>query len=141
MVEPMDMQDLFAGLRELAESAFPKRCRACGREYANAAEFVAATRPPRPGCSGLKQGHDDDERLIVEVFRNCQCGSTLMESFGNRRDLGPEGIKRRRRFEQLLGYLLARGVAAEIAHAELLKVMRGEANTLLQLIRDHNQPL
>lgn len=135
MLEQTEIQEIYSGLRALAESTFPKRCRNCGQEYASAAEFIVATQAVRPNCSGLKQSQDDDDNLIVEVFRNCNCGSTLMESFNDRRDLTEEGIKRRRRFEEMLGHLVSRGVAREVAYAELIKLMRGQANELLLLVR------
>lgn len=135
MFEPTEIQEMFAGLRELEEATFPKRCRTCGREYASVAEFVSATHAVRPDCTGLKQGRDEDNQPVVDLFRNCACGSTLMESFNDRRDLSEAGLKRRRRFEGVLDHLLARGVARETAYAELLKLLRGQPNDLLPLIR------
>lgn len=126
-------EGLFAGLRELAESVFPKRCRNCGQEYRSAAEFLAATRPVRADTSGLKQSVDDDGQLIVDLFRNCVCGSTLLESFSNRRDLSEDGIKRRMRFQDMVDKLVAKGCTAEAARSELLKLMRGQPNDLLRL--------
>jgi hypothetical protein len=94
--------ELFAGLRELAESSFPKHCRNCGREYRDSAEFLTATQPLLADSSGLKQSRDDDDQVIVDLFRNCVCGSTLLESFWNRRDLSEDGIKRRMRFQDMV---------------------------------------
>lgn len=133
MSEPEIDKELFAGLRELAESAFPKRCRNCGKEYRNAAEFLAATQPVRADTSGLKQSRGDDGELIVDLFRNCVCGSTLLESFWNRRDLSEDGIKRRMRFQEMVDKLVANGCTAAAARNELLKLMRGQPNELLQL--------
>lgn len=126
---------LFASLHALAASTFPKHCRNCGRVYASADEFFAATRPVRADHTGLKEGLDDAGQPIVELFRNCACGSTLLESFHNRRDLSPAGIKRRVRFDELLGKLKAAGVDLDTAHAELLKMMRGQPNSLIEWIR------
>lgn len=126
---------LFASLHALAASTFPKHCRNCGRVYASTDEFFAATRPVRADHTGLKEGLDDAGRPIVELFRNCACGSTLLESFHNRRDLSPAGLKRRARFDELLGKLKAAGVDADTARAELLKMVRGQANSLIELIR------
>jgi hypothetical protein len=127
--------DLFAGLHVLLEATFPKRCQTCGREYADAAEFLAATRQVRPNHTGLKQGLDNDGHPVVDVFRNCACGSTLLESFYNRRDLSPEGVKRRERFDELLAKLVAAGVESGLARAELRKLMRGEPNTVFDIVR------
>ncbi len=133
MSEPYTDEALFAGLRELAESSFPKRCRNCGTEYRNAAEFLAATQPLRTDSSGLKQSLGEDGELIVDLFRNCVCGSTLLESFWNRRDFSEEGIKRRMRFQNMVDELVATGCTAGTARNELLKLMRGQANDLLSL--------
>lgn len=126
--------ELFASLHALVASTFPKRCRNCGREYASAEEFFAATQPVRADHTGLKQALDDQGQPIVELFRNCACGSTLLENFSDRRDLSPAGIKRRARFDELQGKLKEAGVGADTAHAEMLKMMRGQPNCLIDLI-------
>ncbi|HAF44238.1 MAG: hypothetical protein A2100_01480 [Sideroxydans sp. GWF2_59_14] len=135
MSKQTNQDDIYAGLRQLADSAFPKRCKFCGREYLNSAEFLAATRPLRTNASGLKQSHDDDGHEIVELFRNCVCGSTLLESFWNRRDLSDEGLTRRKRFRDMTDKLVAGGCPAETARDELLKFMRGQPNELMNLAK------
>lgn len=132
-MERTDIREIFSGLRELGASAFPKRCRGCGREYASAAEFIAATRPMDGEGSGLKQSWDDDGQQIVDLFRNCACGSTLMESFNDRRDLSAAGSERRQHFEGMLGLLVAQGVVRSIACVELRKFLHGQAHGLLDL--------
>ncbi|MBI5889330.1 MAG: oxidoreductase [Nitrosomonadales bacterium] len=129
--------DIYAGLRQLADSAFPKRCKFCGREYLNSAEFLAATQPLRANASGLKQSRDDEGHAIVELFRNCVCGSTLLESYWNRRDLSEAGIMRRKRFQDMVGKLVATGCPAETARGELLKFMHGQPNDLMNLAKRH----
>lgn len=128
----MELRDFYSGLRELAESAFPKRCRNCGRTYQNAAEFVAATEPLAADKSGLKQSLDDDGRAIVELFRNCVCGSTLMDCFNDRRDFSEAGLRRRQRFGELLAHLESQGLDPAIARSELLKVLRGQGSEILR---------
>jgi hypothetical protein len=130
-----ESDQLLANLRALAESQFPKRCANCGRVYATADEFIAATAPPANGHSGLKQGTSDEGRIIVELFRNCVCGSTLMNDFSNRRDETAAGIRRRERFDTLANGLRERGVADAEIRAELLKLMHGQPSRLLSLIR------
>ncbi len=122
--------DFHAGLRQLAESAFPKRCRACGREYPNSAEFLAATLPLREDASGLKQSRDDNDQEIVELFRNCVCGSTLLESYWSRRDTSNMGIMRRKQFQDMVERLVATGCSVETARGELLRFVRGQPNDL-----------
>ena len=124
----------YIGLRELAESAFPKHCRNCGKIYRDAAEFIAATQPLALDKSGLKQSMGDDGRAILELFRNCVCGSTLMDCFNDRRDLSMGGTQRRQRFGELLAYLATQGIEHAVARQELLKVMRGQPSELLHSI-------
>lgn len=127
--------DLFASLHALVESTFPKRCRNCGREYADAATFIAATQPVSPGVAGFKASHDEHNHPILELFRNCPCGSTLLESFEDRRDDSAAGLRRRERFGALLGKLEAGGITRQAARHELLLMIRGEPNNLFELIR------
>ena len=123
---------LFEGLTELAAGAFPKCCNNCGRIYHDANEYLNATQPISATRSGLKQSRDEDGHTIVEAFRNCECGSTLMDMFNNRRNVSEEGLKRRQRFGELLEYLVAQSLEREVARAELLKVLRGEGSSILK---------
>ena len=131
-------EEFYAGLRELVDSDFPKRCGNCGREYRNSAEFLAATQPVSANSSGLKQSRDDDGQMIVDLFRTCVCGSTLLETFGNRRDLGEDGVKRRMRFQDMVGKLVAMGYTEEISRGQLLKLMRGQPNDVISLAKLRN---
>jgi hypothetical protein len=129
-----DERGFFAGLRELAESAFPKRCPSCGRVYETAAAFIAETRPVQADRSGLKESVDDEGAPLVELYRNCVCGSTLMDYFSDRRDLSAAGLARRRKFDALLEYLVEQGLERETARGELLKVLRGEKSGILRTV-------
>jgi hypothetical protein len=129
--------EFFTGLRQLADSAFPKRCAHCGRVFRNSDEFLAATRPVRPDSSGLKQSRDDDGQMIVDLFRNCVCGSTLLESFQNRRNVSKDGVMRRMLFQDMVGRLVVLGYQAEAARGELLKLMRGQPNELMGLTKSN----
>lgn len=133
---------LYNGLRELAASAFPKRCANCGRVYASAEDYLRETRPPAVTHSGLKQATDDDGSVIVEVFRNCPCGSTLLDFFNDRRDRSDAGQQRRERFLRLVGYLVANGIDRPLARSELLKVLHGQSSEVLArfLLPDFNLP-
>lgn len=123
----MDSEDdIYAGLQALAEATFPKRCRTCGREYASLQAFIAQTEVIRPRQSGLKESEDDDGRPIVELFRNCVCGSTLMENLNNRRDLSEAGRQRRQRFDDMLERLVRNGYDPAAAHAALIACLRDE---------------
>ncbi len=121
-------------LRELAESAFPKRCPTCERVFETAAEFVAQTQPVRASHSGVKPSRDDNGVALLEIYRNCPCGSTLMDFFSERRDVSDRGLQRRQRFAELFDYLVANGMDKAVARAELLKVMRGQPSEVLKNI-------
>lgn len=131
----MDSEDdIYTGLQALAETTFPKRCRTCGREYASLQEFIAQTEVIRPRQSGLKESEDDDGRPIVELFRNCVCGSTLMENLNNRRDLSEAGLQRRRRFDDMLVRLMMNGHEHDVAHAALMAYLQGDQGGLAALL-------
>jgi len=132
---PSSDQTLLAGLRALAESSFPKRCGNCGKVYDNVADYVTQTASIAVERSGLKQSHDDDGQTIVELFRNCTCGSTLMDFFSDRRDLSSAGEQRRRRFDEVIQHLTGRGLDRAVARSELLKVARGLPSEILRVTR------
>jgi len=119
--------ELFQGLRELSAGEFPKVCPNCGRVYQTLEDFLQQTRAIA-GKSGLKAALDDDERPIVELFRNCVCGSTLMDFCQSRRDESEAGHRRRENFERTMQLLVSRGMDGATAHAELLKLMRGQGS-------------
>lgn len=114
--------ELFSGLMQLEDTAFPKHCGNCSYEYRNAAEFLAATKPVQANRSGLKQSSNEGGKIILEIFRNCVCGSTLLESFENRRDSSEDGLKRRTTFQEILVALVSTGLDTGTARYMLLKV-------------------
>lgn len=126
--------ELIKGLKALAESAFPKKCANCGRSFESAEQFLSETQKINAKTSGLKQVDDEDGSKIVEVFRNCPCGSTLMDFFGNRRDLSEAGEKRRDKFDKLLNFLSENGLDKNTARTELIKVAHGETSEILSKI-------
>lgn len=130
MADLLSGDPLFDGLKALAEAAFPKRCRGCGRTYDNAEQFLTETQALRNGVSGLKQSVDDDDTAIVEVYRNCSCGSTLMDFFNNRRDASEAGLHRRALFDKVITHLASsKDMTRAAARVYLLGVMRGKTDT------------
>ena len=127
--------ELIRGLKALVETTFPKRCRCCGRSFADVADYVAQTNAMPNGAEGLKQSLGDEGEIVVDLFRNCPCGSTLMDTFNDRRDSSPKGEARRRRFDELMAYLVERGLEAKVARHELLEVMHGKSSEILTKIR------
>ena len=122
--------ELYNGLQFMRASAFPKKCPTCGKVYETADDFFIQTQSLR-GRSGLKHSLDDDDKSLVELFRNCSCGSTMMEEFRDRRDTSEMGLRRREKFGQLHELLKNSGMDANIARQELLRVMRGESSDIL----------
>ena len=129
--DSIQTNDLFSGLKALSDASFPKRCANCGAEYATVEDYIRKTEDIR-GLSGLKKSFDDDDNPIVELFRNCACGSTLMDCFNDRRDITDSGLKRRKLFGKLMAMLEGKGLETGVAREELLKVLRGEESELLQ---------
>lgn len=123
----------FSGLKSIVDTAFPKKCPMCKKIYNNEKDFINETSKIN-GQSGLKQSYDDNDRTIIELYRNCSCGSTLMNFFGDRRENNEAGEKRRAEFGELHHYLINQGIESTIARDELLKVIRGEKSELLQNI-------
>ena len=106
----------------------------CGKIYNNEQDFIDET-SKLSNQTGLKQSCDDDGQPLLELYRNCSCGSTLMNFFGDRRANDVAGERRRHKFGQLLEYLVSEGLEAAIARNELLKVMHGEKSEILSKIK------
>lgn len=122
---------LFKDLKALSESSFPKKCSSCGKVYESSEQFVRNT-AGIAGRSGLKSSEGDCGDQIVELFRNCICGSTLMECFNDRRDLSQAGLNRRELFGRLIAMLEKKGLSAGQARTELLKLVLGEHSRVLE---------
>lgn len=126
-----DLEDLFSGLQALSASAFPKRCNSCGRVYESVEAYLQQTqRVERRG--GFKASLDDDDQPILELYRNCECGSTLMDFFSERRDASAQGERRRAAFGKALALLVNRGVSESTARKELLRVLRGHDSQVIR---------
>ncbi len=65
--------------------SFPRQCHCCGQVYRDIESYFEATQPAGLSQSGLKQSFDDADATVVEAYRNCQCGSTLLVGFTDRR--------------------------------------------------------
>jgi hypothetical protein len=124
------IEDFFKGLQTLSEASFPKKCKACNKVYTTVDDFVRETKSPK-GASGLDETADKENKPIVTLYRNCVCGSILMDCFNNRRDLSKGGRKRRRVFEMLLGYLVSKGLEMVVARQELIRILNGEKSDVL----------
>lgn len=123
--------DFFKGLQALSDSSFPKKCGNCGRIFQTTEQYLEETQALSSG-SGLKASYDDSDQSILEVYRNCICGSTLMDFFSDRRDLSEKGLKRREIFQKILNFMETKGVSMQEGREELLKFMRNGKSELLE---------
>lgn len=126
----MNDANLFKGLQQLSKSAFPKKCSGCGKVYETLEQFLSETRDIR-NSSGLMSSLGEEEQSIVEVYRNCSCGSTLMDFCQDRRDSSASGLKKRKLFDELLEKLVQRGIPSTDAHEELLNLIHGRPCPIL----------
>lgn len=126
-------QDLYRGLKALAAGAFPKDCPSCGRHYGSLEEFINHTRTAGPS-NGLKASRDEKGNPLVELYRNCTCGSTLMDFCVDRRDLSSRGQRRREQFDRLIMGLVQAGMEREEARRELRDLLRGQQSPRLETI-------
>jgi hypothetical protein len=127
--------EYFQGLSALFESSFPKKCSVCGKVYKNSDQFLSETQNMPNGRSSLKEAIEDNGTAIVEVFRNCSCGSTLMDEFNSRRDNSSQGKKRRLQFDKLLNILQKQGIATEIGRREIINFINGQHSDIIDSIQ------
>ena len=132
--------ELLRGLTALAATTFPKQCACCGRTFVNVEDYVRQTLHMSNGSLGLKQSLGDGGEVIVDLFRNCPCGSTLMDSFNDRRDNTLQGNERRKRFGELLDYLTRHGLEGSLARSELIKLLQNGHSTTLAHFRPTAAP-
>ena len=130
MAENID-DTLFDDLVALEQSSFPKKCVTCGAVYKDIEDFTSRTVEVQ-GRSGLKTSEDDDGETILELFRNCECGSTLLDFFENRRDTSEQGLRRRKAFDTVLNDLVEKGLEVEVARKELKHYMKYKKSAILE---------
>ena len=126
------LKNLYDDLQIVNEASFPKKCSNCGKRYNNINEYINNTNAIRNN-TGLKASWDEEENTIVELFRNCSCGSTIMEFFKDRRNSSRRGDNRRELFQTFLDVLTSKGISLEVARVELLKVIHGEESNIIDL--------
>ena len=119
------INSVFKEFKELVNETFPKHCACCGRDYKNLNEFLAGTEA-LPSAVSMIQSLGGDDKSVIDILRNCACGTTLMAVFSERRDMSESGAKAREKFAQLLTLLTSSGLDKMIARRELLKMLHGE---------------
>jgi hypothetical protein len=110
----------------LEHESFPKHCSNCGKVYHDEIQFFQETSSIPHKRSDIRPVKDDPEvrNIYLEVYRNCSCGSTLMERFHSRRDLSEAGLERRAAFEDMLSKLELAGLPRQDARQSLLRLIR-----------------
>jgi len=124
-------ETLFNDLVALEKSSFPKKCETCGITYECAEDFTKRTEHIN-GKTGLKSSEDDDGGTILECFRNCVCGSTLLDFFADRRDTSAKGEKRRKAFDKVLAHLIENEIEEQRAREELKYYLKHKKSELLE---------
>lgn len=114
------------GLFALDDSSFPKKCANCGRVFETVLQYFEETANVNSE-TGLRRVIEEDSSVIIEAFRNCPCGSTLMDNFIDRRDESADGdVVRRERFDRQKQSLIDAGLDADSAHKQVLEEFREE---------------
>ncbi len=127
-------EEWHTGLRALDSSSFPKKCANCGRVFETALQYFQETMDVN-NDTGLRRFVADDTTVIVESFRNCPCGSTLMDNFTDRRNESAAGNARRKRFDRLKQSLIASGLDADTAHKQVLELIREEQRETVKKLK------
>ena len=125
------IHELVEELKKIAEISFPKECQSCGARYETLEAFLEDT-DAIPDAEGLFHKLERDDMSVIDLIRNCHCGSTLMVAFSERRDRTSHGLKRRDLFGGLLERLMSVGVDEADARTALLKVVHGGRSDLLE---------
>lgn len=131
--------ETYGQLKAFDTESFPKTCRNCGKVYDSAKAFIADTNPAKTD-SALKQSYDEHGEVVVELFRDCQCGSTLMNPFYSRRGSGDLASKCRHEFDQLIKHMTANGHTHATAGEELRHVITGGYADILDQLKKIARP-
>ena len=131
--------ETYGELRAFDVESFPKTCRTCGKVYPSASAFIADTQAAKTG-SAIKQSHDENGEVVIELFRDCQCGSTLMNPFYSRRGSSDLASKCREEFDHLIEHMTANGHTHASAGEELRHVITGGYADILSQLKKIARP-
>lgn len=124
-----EIASLQKGIMTLIGTAFPRRCVHCGRVYKSLDEFMSHAQPVK--ADSILKAISDKNNPAIELNRQCECGSAMLELVQERRSLTPEGRKRRKVFGELMVTLQRLGWSEGDARSALLKTMNGEKSERL----------
>lgn len=122
---------LYAELEAMVATCFPKKCANCGRVYKDIEEFLAKTEKTANSASSMLDSFDPEEKFIVDLNRNCECGSTLMVVFPERRDVSEKGRQLRNKFGESLEMLVSAGIPEQTAREELKRLLYGGKSSVI----------
>ncbi len=122
---------IYEGLKALNKDMFPKVCGTCGEVFHSADDYVRKTR--RLFRASGFQHRRLQEGGLLELYRNCRCGSTLLALFENRRDTTEMGQRRREQFQRILDQMVSMGWDRSIAREEVDRILSGQSSSLLEL--------
>ncbi len=130
------LETFYKGLSTLVDTTFPKKCTKCGRMYTSQEEFLRETIPVKDisleDKSGLFALDMGETETTIGVFRNCECGTTLMADFADRRDTSEAGQRRREQFDKLMAMLTDHNMEPELARHELLQILYGKRSKVIE---------
>lgn len=73
---PEELENFIDPVISMCNEQFPRKCRSCGREFADFPDFISRTRPVgAPQCS-----RETEDPLGLLSYVNCECGSTVVLS-------------------------------------------------------------
>lgn len=120
-------------------NTFPKACKSCGRVYRDAKAFIEQTLPASI-AKGIKPAHGNNGQEILEIFRNCHCGATLMSPFYSRRGSSGLASECRQQFDKLVTQMTLSGRTQEAAQGELRQVITGGYADILEQLKKIERP-
>jgi len=104
--------------------------------YTSQEEFLRETIPVKDisleDKSGLFALDMGETETTIGVFRNCECGTTLMADFADRRDTSEAGQRRREQFDKLMAMLTDHNMEPELARHELLQILYGKRSKVIE---------
>ncbi|MCB1615455.1 MAG: hypothetical protein KDI30_05520 [Pseudomonadales bacterium] len=109
----------------LEPDSFPKTCPMCNTVYSDEIDFFERTHSLPHVNSDIRPVEDEnaDPQVYLEIYRNCNCGTTLMELFHCRREQTASENRKRLLFEILLDAMEAIGHKRKDARDILFEFM------------------
>lgn len=73
----LTFEAFYKSLKSKETTIYPKTCNNCGKIFNNSKDFFLKTKKLN---NGIKFS-EDNGATVIEIFRNCSCGSTLLSNF------------------------------------------------------------